>query len=235
MTNPSILYVEDDINLGFVTQDNLQLKGYDVTLCKNGVEAEETFNNQHFDLCILDIMLPKLDGYELAKRIRSIDGHVPIIFLSAKSLKEDKLMGLRIGADDYLTKPFSIEELLLKIEIFLKRSRIIFDQNTKGKSAIGTYTFDADNLLLKHNDEIKTLTHRESQLLQYLSANANKVLKRDEILNNVWGDDDYFNGRSMDVFISRLRGYLKKDTSIEIKNIHGVGFIFHANVNTIKP
>ena len=227
---PKLLYVEDDLNLGYVTQDNLQLKGYEVKHCTNGLEAKAELEQTVFDLCILDVMLPKLDGFSLAEEIRKSNKHVPIIFLTAKSLKEDKLKGLKLGGDDYITKPFSIEELILKIEVFLKRSKVVSPQTLPDVFSVGLFHFDFNQLCLSLKNEEKILTQKEAELLRYLALNPNTVLKREEILKNIWGDDDYFNGRSMDVFISRLRAYLKADASIEIKNVHGVGFIFHAEV-----
>jgi DNA-binding response OmpR family regulator len=170
-------------------------------------------------------MLPQVDGFEIATAIRKKDQHTPIIFLSAKSLAEDKIKGLKIGADDYMTKPFSIEELLLKIKVFLRRSQASTDQVKKSKiESIGSYHFDPSNYLLSLNGEGKKLTPKEAKLLHYLFVNKNQVLKREEILRKIWGDDDYFLGRSLDVFISRLRSYLSEDKSINIENIHGVGF-----------
>jgi len=219
----TILLVEDDTNLGYVIKDNLDIKGYSVQLCEDGVMAWEAFNKKSYDLCILDIMLPKMDGFTLAKRIRSINDQVPILFLSAKSMKEDKVHGLKLGADDYITKPFSIEELLLRIEVFLRRSsRHDLDQETHFE--IGRYKFDYKNLCLHLDKEKKGLTKREADLLKHLCLNKEVVSKRAEILNRIWGDDDYFNGRSLDVFISKLRKYLKEDPSISIVNYHGVGF-----------
>ena len=220
-----ILYVEDDIYLSYVTKDNLELKGYSITLCKDGEEAYEAFTQQPFDLCILDVMLPKIDGFELAKKIRETDEQIPIIFLSAKSLKEDRIQGLSIGGDDYVTKPFSIEELALKIEIFLKRSKITNGDMKRGEYTVGDYKFDAVNMQLKIGNDTKRLTSRESELLRYFVLNQDKVLKKEEILNEVWGTDSYFNSRSLDVFISRLRKYMSKDPKIKINNIHGIGFI----------
>ncbi|TAH17261.1 MAG: DNA-binding response regulator [Cytophagales bacterium] len=220
-----ILFAEDDISLGFVTKDNLELQGYEVVHCENGQSAWETFRSQTFDLCIFDVMLPKLDGFALASKIRAENQHIPILFLSAKSLKEDKLTGLRIGADDYMTKPFSIEELVLKIEIFLKRSQIALVKPTdKQLFNIGDYAFDYANLLLTDGTAKQQLTQREAEILRYFCKNIDKVLRRDDILMSIWGDDDYFIGRSLDVFISRLRKYLKNDPHIVIENIHSVGF-----------
>jgi DNA-binding response OmpR family regulator len=220
-----LLYVEDDASLSFVTRDNLEMNGYTITCCMDGKEAMEVIQNQRFDLCILDVMLPEVDGFTLAKEIRKYDGEVPILFLSAKSLKEDRLEGLRIGGDDYLTKPFSIEELLLKVEIFLRRRHMVSPQMPK-LSRIGLYLFDYSNLTLEKNGEIRRLTQREADLLRYLMSNRGQVIRRSVILEQIWGEDDYFLGRSLDVFISRLRKYLQKDENIRIENVHGIGFQF---------
>ncbi len=227
---PQILYVEDDIYLSFVTKDNLELKGYAITFCKDGKEALEAFQKKAFDLCILDVMMPEMDGYTLARKIREVNEHIPILFLSAKSMKEDRITGLMAGGDDYITKPFSIEELCLKIEIFLKRSRISGSGKlNRGELKIGLYIFDHMNLHLKYKDVSQRLTSREAELLKYLAENMNKVLKKEEILNEVWGDDSYFNSRSLDVFVSRLRKYLREDSSIQINNVHGIGFVLSVN------
>ncbi len=215
-----ILYAEDDQTLAFLTQDNLEQNGYEVTHCKNGQEAYDTFISGDFDICVFDIMMPKMDGFELATRIRNVDPHTPIIFLSAKTLKEDRIKGLRLGADDYLVKPFSIEELILKIEIFRKRSQKSQDDHLK----IGRFQFDTKNYLLFDGDQKITLTQRESDLLRLFLEHKNTVLRREEILKALWGEDDYFMGRSLDVFISRLRKILVNEPGISIDNIHGVGF-----------
>jgi DNA-binding response OmpR family regulator len=221
----SILFVEDDVNLSFVTKDNLEKNGYKVTHCADGISAMETFESGKFDICVFDVMLPKLDGFTLARQIRLKNKQVPILFLTAKSLKEDKIEGLSLGADDYITKPFNIEELILKIEIFLRRSKVL---NTSGKDEntfyIGRYFFDFEGLTLTCGENKSRLTAKEAELLRFFCRNRNKVLKREEILNTLWGDDDYFIGRSLDVFISRLRKYLKEDPAIKIENVHGVGF-----------
>ena len=223
-----LLYVEDDESLSFVTRDNLELNGYEVTYCADGRQAIQVIKERQFDLCILDVMLPEVDGFTIAKEIRKRDLQVPILFLTAKSLKEDKIHGLRLGADDYITKPFSIEELLLKVEIFLRRS------NFAGKSSatnfkIGNYDFDYQNLSLSIDDKTKQLTQKEAELLRFFIENKNQVLKRSTILEQLWGQDDYFMGRSLDVFISRLRKYLRQDERLKIENIHGVGFRFNSN------
>jgi DNA-binding response OmpR family regulator len=225
MSNYKILYVEDDATLAFLTKDNLEQNHYDVYHCEDGASALECFQQMAFDICILDIMLPKKDGFELAEAIRKMDHHIPIIFLSAKTLKEDRIKGLRLGADDYLVKPFSIEELLLKIEIFLKRSQKK-EKLEQGHYQVGKYLFDTKNYLLWNATEKIKLTQRESDLLKLFMDNKNVVLKREEILNALWGTDDYFMGRSLDVFISRLRKILTNEPGITIENLHGIGFRF---------
>lgn len=220
-----LLYVEDDESLSFVTRDNLALQGYEITHCNNGKDALEKIQGQPFDLCILDVMLPEIDGFTLAQEIRAKNPHVPIIFLTAKSLKEDKLHGLKIGGDDYITKPFSIEELLLKIDIFLRR-RSIHQAPAPTQYRFGEYQFDYGNLQLTRNGNGRTLTQKEADLLRFFLEHPNQVVKRATILEELWGEDDYFMGRSLDVFISRLRKYLCEDESLRIENIHGVGFKF---------
>lgn len=223
MSKPHILYVEDDEVLSFVTKDNLELNGYAVTHAKDGREAIQFFKKDSFDLCLVDVMLPEIDGFEVAETIRSRHSEIPIIFLTAKSLKEDKIKGLKIGADDYITKPFSIEELILKIKIFLKR-KYVTGSHELAVLKIGKYTLDHDNLQLKHDDEVNQMTKKEADLLKMLITNKNKIVERSLILERIWGENDYFMGRSMDVFISRLRKYIKGDTTLKIENIHGVGF-----------
>lgn len=225
-----LLYVEDDTTLSFVTRDNLELHGYSIDFCEDGEAALKMFGEKDYDLCILDIMLPKMDGFELAAKIRQRNADIPIIFLSAKSTKEDKIHGLRLGADDYITKPFSIEELALKIEVFLKRSGKHDRQNDK-HFQIGNYTFDLTNQRLTINEQVKELTLREAQLLAVFCRNSGTILKRDDLLMRVWGDDHYFASRSLDVFISRLRKYLKDDPAVKIENIHNVGYRLNAKMD----
>lgn len=220
-----LLYVEDDESLSFVTRDHLELQGYKVTHCADGASARAAIDRQDYDLCLLDVMLPETDGFTLATVIRKQNTEVPILFLTAKSLKEDRLYGLRLGADDYITKPFSIEELILKIEVFLRRSRSVATPSPS-EYTLGNYVFNYPNLELKIGEDIRRLTQKEADLLKYLIENKNKVIKRSDILEAVWGENDYFLGRSLDVFISRLRKYLKKDDQINVENIHGVGFCF---------
>lgn len=219
----SILLAEDDINLGHLLQTFLKSKGYDVTLAQNGKIAFEKFNAGSFQFCIFDVMMPEMDGFTLAKEIREIDKKVPILFLTAKSMKEDKLEGFAIGADDYLTKPFAMEELLARITAIMRRSEPEahdVDENY----LIGKIKYEPEIRLLHLKDEVKKLTTKENQLLKLLVKNQNEILDRQATLRAVWGDDNYFNGRSMDVYIAKLRKALKEDDSIEIMNVHGKGF-----------
>lgn len=230
MQEASILLVEDDTNLGAVLQEYMGIKGYAVELCRDGESGWERFQNGGFDLCILDVMMPKKDGLTLARSIREVDAHIPIVFLTAKSMQNDKIEGFKIGADDYITKPFSIEELLLRVQAILRRARGSATPGGNGIGAeksifhIGDYVFDYPNQTLSHPTETRQLTSREAELLRLLCLNVNQVLKREVALTNVWGDDNYFNGRSMDVFITKLRKYLKLDDSVEISNVHGSGY-----------
>lgn len=219
--NRKILLVEDDPSLGFVIRDGLSTRGFDVTWCTDGEQGKESFTQRPFDLCVLDVMLPKKDGFTLAQEIRKDNPSVPILFVTAKSMLEDKVAGFTAGGDDYLVKPFSMEELVLRMEVFLRRSSA---SNGEAVLALGSYQFDPRNLTLAHRSGEKVLTQKESEVLELLSRNRDRVLKREEILKKVWGNDDYFLGRSLDVFISKLRKYLKEDPSLEIVNYHGVGF-----------
>ena len=218
-----ILLVEDDPNLGQILKEYLEIKSYDVSLGANGKIGLELFHKNEFEFCILDIMMPVMDGFELAENIRKIDKNIPILFLSAKSLKEDRIKGLEIGADDYLTKPFSMEELLLRIKAILKRTK----KEPLGEEKvfnIGLFTFDYKQQLIKQKDSSKKLTTKENELLYLLCRKMNSVLSRDEALLKIWGDDSYFTSRSMDVFITKLRKHFKDDPSIKIMNVHGEGF-----------
>ncbi|NJN25577.1 MAG: response regulator transcription factor [Cyclobacteriaceae bacterium] len=218
-----ILLAEDDVNLGFVVKDNLEHQGYRVDLCSDGEEALERFGQHRFDVCILDIMMPKKDGFAVAARIREVNTHVPILFLTARTLKEDRLQGFMLGGDDYITKPFSIEELVLRIQVFLKRSKKELGAQQEVIS-IGKYDFNHSQLLLKSPGKEKMLTQKEADILLILCQAQGRVVKRNDILLQVWGDDDYFNGRSLDVFISRLRKYIADEPVAQITNHHGVGF-----------
>jgi len=223
--NYKLLYAEDDEALSFLTKDSLGMQGFSVDHYADGNEALKAYKTNQYDLCVLDIMLPGKDGLTIAKEIRKVNQQIPIIFLTAKSLKEDRIEGLKTGADDYITKPYSIEELILKIQVFLRRKFISTDQGS-GLVQIGGYNYDHNNLKLSHSGSTKDLTQKEGDLLFLLNQNKNNILKRGEILQKLWGNDDYFLGRSMDVFISRLRKYLKEDDAIRIENVHGVGFRF---------
>ncbi|MEM9982137.1 MAG: response regulator transcription factor [Bacteroidota bacterium] len=232
MAKAKILFAEDDLNLGFVTKDNLSLAGYEIVHTTDGLATWELYQQSAFDLCILDVMLPSLDGFTLAKKIRTQDQAVPILFLTAKSLQEDKIKGLKLGADDYLTKPFSIEELILRIEVFLRRC---YPQipSTTDTHPLGDFIFHFNTLQLHYlpEDEKQKLTYREGELLHFFLTRKNQLIKREELLEGIWGENDYFLGRSLDVFISRLRKYLAKDQSICIENIHGIGFKLHTEAS----
>ncbi len=223
-----ILLVEDDEALSFIVKDNLEQNNYFVEVAENGEIALEFFNKNNYDLIVLDVMLPKVDGFEVAKTIRKNNEQVPIIFLTARSMTEDKITALTIGADDYIPKPFSMEELLLKIKIFLKRSQSqpVTSNNLSKTIDIGRFEFHPDDLTLSINGNSRNLTLKEAELIRYFAENANKVLSRNEILEKVWGSNDYFLGRSLDVFISRLRKYFNEDPGIKIINLHGIGFRF---------
>lgn len=222
MQKSKLFYVEDDATLAFLTIDYLE-QFYDITHFSDGAEAIKNFHKADFDLCILDVMLPKKDGFEIAQEIRNVNAEIPILFLSAKSLKEDRIKGLKLGADDFLVKPFSLEELRLKIEVFLKRSQKIPLVPNKTYQ-IGSFEFFPNDYSLLRNKEKISLTERESALLKLFLDNKNEVLKREKILTSLWGDDDYFMGRSLDVFISRLRKIFKEEENIRIENIPRIGF-----------
>jgi DNA-binding response OmpR family regulator len=223
-----ILLVEDDPNLGLLLQDYLQLKGkFDVVLCVDGDEGLRAFTKQDFDLCILDVMMPKKDGFTLGKEIRKINQDVPIIFATAKAMMEDKASAYDLGGDDYITKPFRIEELLLRINALLKR--VAVKETPESGSAqtlfqIGDYTFDYTTQLIDYKGQLQKLSTKEAELLQLLCLKKNAVLTREEALLSIWHDDNYFNGRSMDVFLSKLRKYLREDPKVEILNVHGKGY-----------
>lgn len=221
--NVSILLAEDDENLGTLLNTFLKNKGYQVELARNGKSALEKFNDGNYDFLVLDVMMPEMDGFTVAQEVREVDKNVPILFLTAKSMKEDKLKGFSIGADDYLTKPFSMEELVARIEAILKRTGFEADTDTSSFE-IGLFTFDSDKRLLINDGDTQKLTTKESQLLKLLAKNKNEVLDRQAALRAIWGDDNYFNGRSMDVYIAKLRKMLKEDEKIEIMNVHGKGF-----------
>ena len=219
-----ILLVEDDSSLGFIISDQLSSDGYSVTLCTDGAEGFQRFNQEKFHMCIFDVMMPKMDGFTLAKDIRKIDSNIPILFLSAKGADEDKVEGFKSGGDDYLTKPFNVEELQLRVAAMLRRVDIQPESEEKDVYQIGDYTFDTINYQLTHANFEKSLTKKEAQILTILCKFMNQVAAREIVLNGVWGNDDYFVGRSLDVFITKLRKYLKEDPRIQITNVHGIGF-----------
>lgn len=228
MNKYKLLLAEDDPNLGEILKDYLELKGkFDVVLAANGEDALQSFNKEKFDLCILDVMMPKKDGFTLAKEIRKFNEEIPIIFATAKGMMEDKSAAYGLGGDDYITKPFRVEELLLRINALLKRV-----SSNEGAGAdqlpttftIGDYYFDYTNQILKFNDHKQKLSTKEAELLRMLCLKKNDVLTREEALIKIWHDDNYFNGRSMDVFLSKLRKYLRNDSKVEIVNVHGKGY-----------
>jgi two-component system OmpR family response regulator len=219
----SILLAEDDDNLGQLLQTFLKAKGYQVELARNGKHAYEKYTDGHFDFCIFDVMMPEMDGFTLAKEVRLIDPKIPILFLTAKAMKEDKLEGFESGADDYMTKPFTMEELLARIEAILRRTAPS-DNDENEMQQIGNIQYEPVSRILHLKEENKKLTTKEGQLLHLLCKNRNEVLDRQAALRAIWGDDNYFNGRSMDVYIAKLRKLLKEDERIEILNIHGKGF-----------
>ena len=225
-----VLLAEDDMSLGYVIKDNLQDAGYEVVLCPDGQTAIEKFDKTQYDICLLDVMMPNKDGFTVARKIRQQSDMVPILFLTAKSMEEDKVKGFLTGADDYITKPFSMQELLLRMDVFIRRSRKLHADLVQAFS-IGQMKFSYTDLKLHTSTEIFTLTQKEADLLKFLCEHANHILKRDEVLLNVWGKDDYFLGRSMDVFMTKLRKYFKADPNIILETIHGVGFRFNAEVS----
>lgn len=223
-----VLLVEDDPNLGLLLQDYLQLKGkFEVVLCVDGDQGLKAFHTNAFDLCILDVMMPKKDGFTLGKEIRKVNPQVPIIFATAKAMLEDKAAAYDLGGDDYITKPFRIEELLLRINALLKRVSGSADENEARKEtkfSIGNYHFDYTTQIITFNGIQQKLSTKEAELLRLLCLKKNEVLTREEALLSIWHDDNYFNGRSMDVFLSKLRKYLREDSSVEILNVHGKGY-----------
>ncbi len=220
----SILLVEDDLNLGNLLREYLNAKGFHAELQSNGEEGYKAFMRQQFDICILDVMMPVKDGFTLAKEIRMINNEIPIIFLTAKSMKEDVFEGFEKGADDYITKPFNMQELIYRIEAVLRRTQNSGTKPMEGTIKIGKYQYDTFKQQLKFGKEKMKLTTTESELLKILAMNLNKVVERNYVLETIWGDDSYFKARSMDVYITKLRKYLKKDQAIEIINVHGKGY-----------
>ena len=223
----NILLAEDDLNLGILLVDYLEAEGYDVKLCKDGELALKAFQNNSYNLCLLDVMLPKMDGFTLATAIRAKNKQIPIIFITARSQKEDKLKGYDSGADDYISKPFDEEELLWKIKALVRRMPTAEKEKSVGTLNIGKYTFDYGNQSLTIGKDTRRITEKECEILRYLSEHRDKVIKREDMLKELWGENDYFLGRSLDVFITKIRKYLKDDPNISIENVFGVGFIMN--------
>ena len=228
-TKAKVLLAEDDLSLGYVIKDNLADAGYEVVLCADGQSALDKFNKENFDICLLDVMMPNKDGFAVAKKIRQQTDMTPILLITAKSLEEDRIHGFECGADDYIVKPFSMQELLLRIEVFLRRTKKMHSEKTMSFE-IGKMKFSFNDLKLTLGTTAYNMTQKEAELLLFLCEHPNRILKREEVLLNVWGKDDYFLGRSMDVFITKLRKYFKADTSVQIETIHGMGFRLNAAV-----
>lgn len=221
-----ILLAEDDLDFSNVLIQYLQLHNFEVTWAENGIVALEIFNKNTFDICILDVMMPQMDGFTLAEELLKINPEVPFIFLTAKQLKEDKIKGLQLGADDYIVKPFEVEELILRINNILKRSEQFFKNNDFQEITIGKYLFDTKRLCLKIDNKIQQLTEKEAALIQFLYNHKNQMVKREAILQEIWKTNDYFSGRSMDVFISKLRKYFQEDNKISIESTRFIGLEF---------
>jgi len=224
-----VFLAEDDMSLGFVIKDNLEEEGFDVVHCADGQTAMERFNKDEFDICLLDVMMPNKDGFAVAKKIRQQSDLIPILFLTSKSMEEDKVKGFQTGADDYIIKPFSMQELMMRMNVFLRRTKKMHSEQQE-EYKIGNLRFSFTDLKLYSPEGNFSLTQREADLLRFLCKHPNKVLKREEVLMNVWGKDDYFLGRSMDVFMTKLRKYFKGDPGINLETIHGLGFRFNADV-----
>ena len=224
MDKKSILLAEDDENLGTLLENYLKVKGFEVTLYGDGKKALEGFSTGHFSICIVDIMMPVMDGFELVRELRKAGSNIPVIYLTARNQKEDVIEGFVTGADDYITKPFSMEELLYRIEAILRRSGSEKEDKKEDAYKIGEYTFDTIRQLLAYKEHTIKLTTKESELLLLLCRHKNNVLERNYALRSIWIDDNYFNARSMDVYITKLRKYLRKDNTIEIINVHGKGY-----------
>lgn len=229
-----VLLAEDDFDFGSILKQYLEIHNFEVTWANDGKEALGIFKTEtenHFNICVFDVMMPKMDGFSLAEKVIEISPETPFVFLTAKKMKEDRIKGLKLGADDYIVKPFEADILVLRLQNILKRTSKIIDQsNHQSKSEsnynIGRYVFDAQNYQLKLDNDIQRLTEKEAQLIEYFFNNKNQMIKRDDLLTAVWGSDDFFSGRSMDVFISRLRKYFKNDSNIKIESARGVGLTF---------
>lgn len=228
-TKAKVLLAEDDLTLGYVIKDNLIDAGYDVVLCPDGQSAIDKFDKNEFNICLLDVMMPNKDGFAVAKKIRQQTDLIPILFLTAKSLEEDRIKGFSSGADDYIIKPFSMQELLMRMDVFLRRSKKMHSDKTV-LFTLGNLKFSYTDLKLSNTTEVFNLTQKEADLLKFFCEHSNRILKREEVLLNVWGKDDYFLGRSMDVFITKLRKYFKTGNDVNLETIHGVGFRFNVPV-----
>lgn len=229
MARATILLAEDDEQLGYVIKDSLEDAQFEVIHCTDGQSAIDSYDKTKIDLCLLDVMMPIKDGFAVAKKIRQMSDVVPILFITARSMEDDRIKGFQTGADDYIAKPFSIKELIMRIEVFLKRTKKLHADG-KVQYTIGKMNFSFTDLKLSYGDQVSSLTQREADLLKFLCEQPNKVLKREEVLLHVWGKDDYFLGRSMDVFMAKLRKHFKADPDIMLETIHGVGFRFNAIV-----
>lgn len=221
-----LLLAEDDFDFAAILKQYLELHQFEVIWAENGEIALDYFKNQAFDICVFDVMMPKLDGFSLAEKIITIDPEIPFVFLTARKLKEDKIIGLKLGADDYIIKPFEVDELILRLQNILKRIEQKRSLNGNNIIEIGSYIFDNERLTLNNKNHVQQLTEMEASLIEYLYLNHNQLLKRDQILMSVWKKDDYFSGRSMDVFISRLRKYFNSDPKISIESVRNVGLEF---------
>lgn len=221
-----LLLAEDDFDFAAILKQYLELHQFEVTWAENGEIALDYFKNQNFDICVFDVMMPKMDGFSLAEKVITINPEIPFIFLTARKLKEDKIIGLKLGADDYIIKPFEVDELVLRLQNILKR--IEQKRSLEGNNIIeiGSYIFDNERLTLNNKNHVQQLTEKEASLIEYLYLNHNQLLKRDQILMSVWKKDDYFSGRSMDVFISRLRKYFNSDPKIKIESVRNIGLEF---------
>lgn len=227
MSKIKILLVEDNLNIGFLTREFLESEGFDVKIYKDGESGLNAFKEHVFDFCILDIMLPKMDGYQVAVEIRKTHPNIPIIFLTAKNLKDDKFKGFNLGADDYITKPFDEDELLWRIKAILNRTKNSDSKASNDINSIGIFKFDISNQLLISTNHTQRLTERETKVLQMLCKNRGNLTRREDLLEQIWGENDYFAGRSLDVFIAKLRKYLKPDANVNIENVPRVGFVLN--------
>ena len=231
-TKSKILLAEDDLSLGYLIKDNLVEAGYEVVLCPDGQTALDQFNKEHFDICLLDVMMPNKDGFTVLKGIRHKNEQVPILMITAKSMEEDRIHGFEIGADDYICKPFSMQELLMRIDVFLRRTRVLHSEKPVTYQ-IGKITFLYSQQRIVSDNEVYDITQRESELLLFLCKNPNRLLTREQILTEVWGKDDFYLGRSMDVYMTKIRKYLRTDPSIRLETIHGTGFRFNAHIGQV--